>query len=87
MFFPKKKGMAMYEELIFHTNKNKANDPRIKRFLTALQQGINYLIQHPKQSWERFAKNHPELNNSLNHSIWFATIPYFTKHPALLNKM
>lgn len=83
IFYPEENGMPLYDELIFVANPNEKNDPRIKAFLQAVQDGVVYLINHPNSTWDTFARNHPELNNKLNHMAWFATIPRFALRPAL----
>ena len=35
----------------------------------------------PAKILTEFAKNHPELNNTLNKRAWFSTLPYFAKNP------
>lgn len=79
-------GIPLYDELIFVSSKQEANDPRIGQFLAALTQATNYLINHPQTTWETFAKYHPELNNQFNHDAWFATLPHFALTPAALDK-
>lgn len=86
IFLPENNGVPTYSELIFVMNKNHANDPRVPKFLTALQQGVTYLKQHPEETWQVFAKNHPELNDELNHRAWLASIPYFATNPAATNQ-
>lgn len=85
VFYPETNGVPPYDELIIVANKKELNDPRLSRFLIALKQGEDYLQQHPQQSWDIFAKNHPELNNELNRKAWFATLPVFAKNPAILD--
>jgi putative hydroxymethylpyrimidine transport system substrate-binding protein len=81
-FYPEENGMPPYDELILVTNNKKQTDPRIQHFLTAVELGTQYLINHPEESWELFAKAHPELNNDLNKRAWFATLPRFALRPA-----
>ena len=85
LFYPEQYGLPLYDELIFVTHKNKINDPALKKFVVALRQGVAYLQQNPQTSWQKFAKNHPELNNTLNQKVWFLTLPYFAKNPAKLD--
>jgi putative hydroxymethylpyrimidine transport system substrate-binding protein len=85
-FYPEENGFPQYEELIFVTNRQMESDPRLARFLEALHQGIDYLTAHPQKSWEAAIKQHPELNNAMNKASWFASIQYFSKNPALLDK-
>ena len=85
VFFPEKYGVPIYSELIFVIHKNNLKDPRFPKFLVALKKGRDYLQKHPETSWLRFAKNHPELNDELNHRAWLASIPYFAVNPAAFN--
>lgn len=86
VFYPEKNGVPSYSELIFISNSEKQNDPRIAIFLKAVAMGTQYLRLHPEETWKVFAKNHPELNNELTHRAWFATIPYFTLKPEVVDK-
>lgn len=79
-------GIPSYDELIIIANKNKLPDPRIIKFLTALDKATHYLLNNSEKSWLIFAKNHPALNNELNHQIWQTTLPYLAPHPINLNK-
>jgi putative hydroxymethylpyrimidine transport system substrate-binding protein len=75
-----------YDELIIVANKSKLSDPRLAKFLTALQKATHYLLDYPEVSWKLFAQNNPALNNALNHQIWQATLPYIAHHPAQFDK-
>ncbi len=85
-FYPENSGVPPYDELIIIANRDELKDPNLKKFLHALQQGTSYLLAHPLETWKTFAKQHPESNNQLNKQAWFATLKYFAKHPAKLNK-
>lgn len=85
-FYPEQHGLPPYDELIFVTHKNKINNPALKKFVVALHQGVIHLRKNPQTSWQKFAKNHPELNNTLNQKVWFLTLPYFAKNPAKLDR-
>ncbi len=85
VFSPQDYGVPMDDELIILANKNRVNDPRIARFLAAVQMGTAYLIAHPDRMWARFAADHPDLNNELNKTAWFQTISYFAANPFLLD--
>jgi len=78
-------GVPAYDELIILANKAKANDPRYKKFLIALKKGTDYLLAHPDQTWDAFAKAHPDLNNPLNKTAWKDTLPMFAKDPIKLD--
>lgn len=75
-----------YDELIIIANKNKLADPRLVKFLIALDKATGYLLKHPEASWKIFVNNHPALNNELNHRIWQATLPYLAPHPLSFDK-
>lgn len=86
MFYPEEYGMPSYDELIIVANKNKAHDPKIQKFIIALNQGVQYLINHPESTWQAFAKTYPELNNPLNHNAWQASLRRFSLTPAALDE-
>ncbi|MEQ3409417.1 ABC transporter substrate-binding protein [Klebsiella aerogenes] len=79
-------GVPAYDELVIVANKAEVNAPKIKKFLDALQQGVSYLRAHPQQTWQRFAKEHPELNTELNQQAWLQSVPLFATDPAALDK-
>ncbi|EIV3799874.1 TPA: ABC transporter substrate-binding protein [Klebsiella aerogenes] len=79
-------GVPAYDELVIVANKAEVNAPKIKKFLDALQQGVSYLRAHPQQTWQRFAKAHPELNTELNQQAWLQSVPLFATDPAALDK-
>ncbi len=81
LFFPEENGFPSYDELIFVTHQDNINDPRLKKFLIALTESIQYLKTHPDESWQLVIKAHPELNNPLNRAAWFASIQYFDSEP------
>ena len=85
VFYPEENGVPVYDELILVTNKKLLKDPRIGKFLKALDQGVQYLINHPNQSWQQFAKQFPVLNNKLNHQAWLASLSRFALRPAALD--
>lgn len=86
VFLPEENGFPAYDELIFVTHRDAVQDLRLKSFLMAVQQGIDYLIAHPQKSWDMAIKQYPALNNPLNKASWVASVRYFSKHPAALEK-
>ena len=79
-------GIPAYDELVIVANRNEASAPKIKKFLAALEKGVSYLRAHPQESWQAFAKAHPELNTELNKQAWFKTVPLFAAHPTALDR-
>jgi putative hydroxymethylpyrimidine transport system substrate-binding protein len=78
-------GVPAYDELILLANKDSVNEPKIRKFLAALKKGTDYLLAHPQETWQTFAKEHPDLDNSLNKTAWNQTLPMFAKDPAALD--
>lgn len=79
-------GVPAYDELVIVANRDAVNAPKVKKFLAALQKGTDYLLAHPEESWQAFAKAHRELNTELNHVAWQKTLPLFAKNPAQLDR-
>lgn len=79
-------GVPAYDELILVANSANAHDPKIARFLQALKKGNAWLQAHPQETWNRFASDHPELNNELNRLAWQKSLPLFASDPARLDK-
>lgn len=75
-----------YDELIIVTQKTRLSDPRLIKFLVALNKASIYLLKYPEKSWQIFARNHAALNNELNHQIWQATLPYLARQPDKFDK-
>jgi putative hydroxymethylpyrimidine transport system substrate-binding protein len=86
IFSPQDYGVPVDDELIVLANRNRLGDPRIARFLAAVQMGAAYLAAHPDSMWAEFAAQHPDLNNTLNKTAWFQTIPYFAADPFRLDE-
>ena len=85
-FFPEENGVPVYDELIFVTRPDLLGDGRLKRFLTAVEQGAIYVTNHPEQAWKLFVRAHPDLDNDLNRQAWTDTLPRFAKRPAALDR-
>lgn len=85
LFYPEKNGVPESDSEIWVTKNTDAHKPWVKKFLTAIQQGTIYLQAHPKKTWLRFAKNHPELNNEFNKRSWMATYKLFAVNPWYYN--
>jgi len=84
-FYPEEEGVPAYDELIVLAHKKNLNDPRLPKFLAALEKGVQYLINHPDQSWKLFIKAYPDLNDELNKRAWEATLSRFALRPAALD--
>ena len=80
-------GVPAYDELILVANSKAINDPRMRKFVDALEEGVQYLINHPEESWKLFASHGREhLNDELNRRAWKDTLPRFALRPGALDK-
>ncbi|MGH6913115.1 MAG: ABC transporter substrate-binding protein, partial [Geminicoccales bacterium] len=84
-FYPEEEGVPAYDELIFIANSQNLDDPRLPRFLDAVERGVLYLVNHPDDSFELFLEGRPELDNELNRRAWADTLPRFALRPAALD--
>ena len=84
-FFPEEHGVPAYDELIFVTHKDNVDDNRLPRFLKAVEQASIFITNHPQDAWELFIKAYPNLNDELNKTAFFDTLPRFAKRPMALD--
>ena len=78
-------GVPPYDELVLMTNTALKNDPRLPRFVKALEAATQYLTNHPKEAWALFVKAHPDLDDQLNKTAFDLTLPTFAKRPAAMD--
>lgn len=85
-FYPEENGVPPYDELIYVAHRDNLGDKRLLAFLGAVEQGVQYLLNYPDESWKLFVKGREkELDNELNRRAWRDTIPRFTASPAALD--
>lgn len=85
-FFPEEHGVPVYDELIFVTRPDLADDDRLPRFLQAVERGAIHLTNHPEESWKLFIRAYPDLDDALNRQAWIDTLPRFAKRPMALDR-
>ncbi|CDN48583.1 ABC transporter substrate-binding protein [Neorhizobium galegae] len=85
-FFPEEHGVPAYDELIFVTRRDSAGDNRLTRFLHAVEQASIFITNHPQEAWQLFIKAYPSLDDELNRTAFFDTLPRFAKRPAALDQ-
>jgi putative hydroxymethylpyrimidine transport system substrate-binding protein len=85
-FFPEEHGVPAYDELIFVTRTALAADSRLPRFLHAVEQASIFITNHPQEAWQLFVKAYPNLDDELNRTAFFDTLPRFAKRPAALDQ-
>ncbi|MCH7487860.1 MAG: ABC transporter substrate-binding protein [Proteobacteria bacterium] len=85
-FYPEELGVPAYDELILVANNDSLGDPRLRRFVDALERGVQFLINHPDDSWRLFVKAYKDLDDELNRRAWRDTLPRFALRPAALDR-
>lgn len=86
-FFVEEFGIPAYDELIMVAHRDSIGDEKIRRFVDALEQGVQYLVNHPSESWERFiAGERKELDDELNRRAWRDTLARFALRPGALDR-
>ncbi|RUQ33920.1 MAG: ABC transporter ATP-binding protein [Candidatus Competibacteraceae bacterium] len=85
-FYPEEEGLPPYDELVLIAQRDALNDPRLGRFMAALEQATLYLINHPDEAWKAFIVQHPDLDDELNRRAWRDTLPRLARRPAALDE-
>ena len=85
-FYPEEEGVPPYDELILVAHKNNLADKRLRKFVDAIEYAVQYLINHPKESWNIFINAHKKLNDELNTRAWRDTLPRFALRPAAFDR-
>ena len=85
IFLPEDYGVPPSDELILLSNTSGLTNPALPKFLDALQEGANYLVEHPDEMLARFLKDNPSLNDKLDIASWKALPGYFAQDPAHLD--
>ncbi len=84
-FFPEEYGVPAYDELILVAHRDRLGDPRLPRFLDALERGVQYLMNHPEESWKLFLHAHKDLDDELNRRAWRDSLRRFALRPGALD--
>ena len=85
-FYPEEHGLPSYDELIFIANAKTLDRDRVTRFLTAIERGTEYMLNHPAEAQAVFAASAPDLSDPLNTQAWADTLPRFAHSPAALDQ-
>jgi putative hydroxymethylpyrimidine transport system substrate-binding protein len=86
-FYVEENGVPAYDELILVTNKEQIDESKLRRFVDALEEGVQYLVNHPEESWELFVKGERKnLDDELNRRAWRDTLPRFALRPGALDQ-
>ncbi len=86
-FFVEEYGVPIYDELILVAKNTATANPRLRRFVDALEEGVQFTINHPEESWQLFVGHGREnLDDALNRLAWRDTLPRFALRPGALDK-
>ena len=85
-FYVEEHGVPSYDELILVANPEHMDRTVLRRFLDALEDGVQYLVNHPEESWKLFIRGRSELDDELNRRAWRDTLPRFALRPAALDR-
>ena len=85
-FFIEEHGIPAYDELILICHRDRVNDPFVRRFVDALAAGVQYLVNHPQESWQLFVAHQKSLDDELNRRAWADTLPRFALRPGALDR-
>ena len=84
-FYVEEEGVPAYDELIVVANRKDEGKASIRNFVDALERGVQYLVNHPDQSWKLFIRGRKDLNDELNKRAWRDTLPRFALRPGALD--
>lgn len=86
-FYVEEFGIPAYDELIMVANIDSLDNPAITKFIDGLEAGVQYLVNHPDQSWQLFiAGERSDLDDELNRRAWRDTLPRFALRPRALDR-
>ena len=84
-FYVEEEGVPPYDELIVVANRADLARASLRRFVAAMERGVQYLVNHPAESWRLFVKGREELGDELNRRAWRDTLPRFALRPGALD--
>ena len=84
-FYPEEHGVPAYDELIYLAHRDRLEDPRLPRFLDAVERATLFMLNHPDEAWDDFRRYRAELDDALNKRAWADTLPRFAQAPAALD--
>ena len=86
-FYVEEYGIPAYDELILVANRDSLDDPKLGKFVDGLEAGVQYLVNHPDESWQLFiAGERKDLDDELNRRAWRDTLPRFALRPGALDR-
>ncbi len=84
-FYLEEQGVPAYDELIVVAHTQNVSEPKMRRFIDAIERGVQYLVNHPNDAWENFISYDKTLDDELNRRAWRDTLPRFALRPGALD--
>ena len=85
-FYIEEHGIPPYDELILVAHRDYVNKPKLRKFVDALEAGVQFMVNHPEESWKLFIRGRKDLDNKLNLLAWRDTLPRFALRPGALDR-
>lgn len=84
-FYPEENGIPSFDALIYVANSESMNKEKIGRFLHATERAVEFIINHPDDSFDVFSATRKELQDELNRRAWADTLPRLARRPAAVD--
>lgn len=85
-FYVEEYGVPSYDEMILIAHNDHRHEDKYRRLNAAMEETVQYLLNHPEQSWQTFITKHPNLNDELNRLAWNDTLPRFALRPGAVEQ-
>jgi len=85
-FYVEEYGIPSYDELILVARRDDIKELKFRKFVDALEEGVQFLVNHPDESWKLFIRGRKDLDNQLNRLAWRDTLPRFALRPGALDR-
>ena len=85
-FYVEEYGIPSYDELILVARRDDIKASKFRKFVDALEEGVRFLVNHPKNSWELFVRGRKDLDSQLNRLAWRDTLFRFALRPGALDR-
>jgi len=85
-FYVEEHGVPPYDELILVAHRDYVGSTMLRQFVDALEAGVQFLVNHPQESWDLFVRGRQDLVNELNRRAWRDTLPRFALRPGALDR-
>ncbi len=85
-FYLEEEGIPSYDELIVVARADRVDDPNLRKFIDAVERGVQFMINHPDEAWNNFISYDKTLDDELNRRAWRDTLPRFALRPGALDR-